>query len=191
MVNKNDQDDSMRFVLIGLRWDASQYSKDFFFDIDISAFMLDEIDKLMNPSDFIFYNNIKDSKDAIVHSGDNRNGCNDGCNNDIETIVIDFSKIPDEIKKIAICVSIHDSEIRHSNFGQVSDAYVRIVQLAYENDKKGIPILLFDLSNEFSAESALVVAEFHRSNGNWDCKAVSRGVDGGLEGICRLFGADI
>ena len=182
---------NLEFVLIGLRWDGSQYSKDFYFDIDISAFMLDETDKLINPSDFIFYNNLKDSNGAIVHSGDNRNGGNNGSDNDSETIAIDFSKIPEKIKKIAICVSIHDSEIRHSNFGQVSDAHVRIVQLAHENDKKGTSILLFDLSNEFSAESALIVAEFRRNNGKWDCSAVSRGVNGGLEGICRLFEADI
>ena len=81
---------NLEFVLIGLRWDGSQYGKYFYFDMDISAFMLDGTDKLINPSDFIFYNNLKDRNDAIIHSGDNRNGSNNGCNNDSETIVVDF-----------------------------------------------------------------------------------------------------
>ena len=191
MRNQTLSQDLMDFALIGLRWDDYQYRKDSYFDIDISAFMLDKTDKLINSSDFIFYNNLKSRNGAIVHSGDSRSGGSDIDEIDNEIIVVDFSKIPDEISKIAICVSIHDSEVHNANFGQVSDAYVRIVQLANMNDKTGIPILLFDLSNEFPTESALVIAEFYKDKGCWDCTAVSKGVDGGLEGICRLFGANV
>ena len=178
----------LEYALVGLKWDGYQYSKDFYFDMDISAFMLDKNDKLINQSDFVFYNNPRSRNDAVVHSGDNRSSGDINVN---ETISIDFSKIPDEITKVAVCVSIYDSEVRHVNFGQFYDAYVRIVQLASKSDKEGTPVLLFDLGNEFSIESALVVAEFRKNNGRWGCTAVSRSVRGGLEGICRLFGADI
>ena len=105
--------------------------------------------------------------------------------------MIDFSKIPSEIKKIAICVTIHDAVARGQNFGQVSNAYVRVAKLADEFDTVGEPVLKFDLEEEFSIETALVVCEIYNKNGEWKFNAVAAGYQGGLEAICRAFGANV
>ena len=106
-------------------------------------------------------------------------------------MMIDFSKIPSDIKKIAICVTIHDAEARRQNFGQVSNAYIRIAKLSDEFDTVGEPVLKFDLEEEFSIETALVVAEIYFKNGEWKFNAVAAGYQGGLEAICRSFGANV
>ena len=123
----------------------------------------------------------------MVHLGDNLTGEGDG---DDEVIMIDFTKIPDEIKKIAICVTVHDAKVNGQNFGQVSNAYIRIAKLEDEFDDVGEHVLRFDLEEEFSIETALVVAEFYRKNGEWKFKAVAAGYQGGLEAVIHSFGGD-
>ena len=105
--------------------------------------------------------------------------------------MIDFTKIPSDIKKIAICVTIHEAELRRQNFGQVSNAYVRVAKVADEFDTVGEPVLKFDLEEEFSIETALVVCEIYNKNGEWKFNAVAAGYQGGLEAICRAFGANV
>lgn len=114
-------DNSMKLALVGLGWDTNRYDGGSDFDLDASAFLLGENGKLLRDEDFVFYNNLNGRDGAVVHTGDNLTGDGDG---DDEVIMIDFSKIPSEIKKIAICVTIHDAEARHQNFGQVSNAYI-------------------------------------------------------------------
>ena len=135
-------DNSMKLALVGLGWDTNRYDGGSDFDLDASAFLLGENGKLLRDEDFVFYNNLNGRDGAVVHTGDNLTGDGDG---DDEVIMIDFSKIPSEIKKIAICVTIHDAEARHQNFGQVSNAYIRIAKLADEFDTVGEPVLKFDL----------------------------------------------
>ena len=181
-------DKSMKLALVGLGWDTNRYDGGYDFDLDASAFMLGENGKMLRDEDFIFYNNLEGRDGAIIHTGDNRTGEGEG---DDEQIMIDFSKIPSEIKKIAICVTIHDADVRRQNFGQVSNAYIRIAKLADENDAVGEPVLRFDLEEEFSIETALVVAEIYNRNGEWRFNAVAAGYQGGLAAICRSFGADV
>lgn len=181
-------DNSMKLALVGLGWDTNRYDGGFDFDLDASAFLLGENGKLLRDGDFVFYNNLNGRDGAVVHTGDNLTGDGDG---DDEVIMIDFSKIPSEIKKIAICVTIHDAEARRQNFGQVSNAYIRIAKLSDEFDTVGEPVLKFDLEEEFSIETALVVAEIYFKNGEWKFNAVAAGYQGGLEAICRSFGANV
>ena len=143
---------------------------------------------MQRDEDFIFYNNLESRNKAVVHTGDNLTGDGDG---DDEVIMIDFTKIPDDIKKIAICVTIHDAAARGQNFGQVSNAYIRIAKMADEFDTVGEPVLKFDLEEEFSIETALVVAEIYFKNGEWKFNAVAAGYQGGLEAIVRSFGGNV
>ena len=181
-------DNSMKLALVGLGWDTNRYDGGFDFDLDASAFLLGENGKLQRDEDFIFYNNLESRNKAVVHTGDNLTGDGDG---DDEVIMIDFSKIPNDVKKIAICVTIHDAAARGQNFGQVSNAYIRIAKLADEFDTVGEPVLKFDLEEEFSIETALVVAEIYQKNGEWKFNAVAAGYQGGLEAIVRSFGGNV
>ena len=181
-------DNSMKLALVGLGWDTNRYDGGADLDLDASACLLGENGKLLRDEDFVFYNNLNGRDGAVVHTGDNLTGDGDG---DDEVIMIDFSKIPSEIKKIAICVTIHDAEARRQNFGQVSNAYIRIAKLADEFDTVGEPVLKFDLEEEFSIETPLVVAGVYVKNGAWKFNAVAAGYQGGLEAICRSFGANV
>ena len=175
-------------LLVGLGWDTNRYDGGHDVDLDASVFMLGENGKLLREEDFVFYNNLNGRDGAVVHTGDNLTGDGDG---DDEVIIINFDKIPSEIKKLAVCVTIHDAEARRQNFGQVSNAYIRIAKLADEFDTVGEPVLKFDLEEEFSIETALVVAEVYQRNGEWKFNAVAAGYQGGLEAICRSFGANV
>lgn len=181
-------DNSMQLALVGLGWDTNRYDGGSDFDLDASAFLLGENGKLNSDEDFIFYNNLTSRNDAVVHTGDNLTGDGDG---DDEVIFIDFSKIPSDVKKIAIVVTIHDAEARRQNFGQVSNAYIRIAKRADEFDEVGEPVLKFDLEEEFSIETALVVAEIYQKDGEWKFNAVAAGYQGGLEAIIRSFGGNV
>ena len=181
-------DNSMKLALVGLGWDTNRYDGGYDFDLDASAFLLGDNGKLQRDEDFIFYNNLESRNKAVVHTGDNLTGDGDG---DDEVIIIDFPKIPDDVKKIAICVTIHDAAARGQNFGQVSNAYIRIVKMADEFDTVGEPVLKFDLEEEFSIETALVVAEIYLKNGEWKFSAVAAGYQGGLEAIVRSFGGNV
>ena len=181
-------DSSMKHALVGLGWDTNRYDGGQDFDLDASAFLLGANGKLLRDEDFIFYNNLESRNKAVVHTGDNLTGDGEG---DDEVILIDFSKMPSDIEKIAICVTIHDAETRRQNFGQVSNAYIRIAKLADEFDTVGEPVLKFDLEEEFSIETALVVAEIYKKNGEWKFNAVAAGYQGGLEAIIRSFGGNV
>lgn len=180
----------VKLALVGLGWDTNRYDGGDDFDLDASAFLLGKNNKLMRDEDFIFYNNLESKNGAVVHTGDNLVG-SEGEDGDDEVIMIDFSKIPENIEKIAICVTIHDAEARHQNFGQVDNAYIRIAKLDDEFDTKGTEVLRFDLTEEFSVETALVVAEIYRKNGEWKFNAVASGYQGGLEAIVRSFGGNV
>lgn len=181
-------DSSMKLALVGLGWDTNRYDGGLDFDLDASAFLLNENGKLDKDEDFVFYNNLKSRNEAVIHTGDNLTGSGEG---DDEVIFIDFTKIPSDVKKIAICVTIHDAENRRQNFGQVSNAYIRIAKRADEFDEVGEPVLKFDLEEEFSIETALVVAEIYEKNGEWKFNAVAAGYQGGLEAIIRSFGGNV
>lgn len=178
----------MPLALVGLGWDVNQYDGGADFDLDASAFLLGANGKVRNDNDFIFYGNLKSQDGSVTHTGDNRTGAGDG---DDEVLIIDFRKIPNDIQKIAITVTIYEAKERNQNFGQISNAYVRVARMANENDMVGTEELRFDLVEDFSIETALVVCEIYRNGSDWKFNAVGAGYQGGLEALCKSYGVNV
>ena len=130
-------DPSLNQVLIGLGWDA-RATDGADFDLDASAFLLAANDKVRGETDFIFYNQTRSPEGSVEHTGDNRTGEGDG---DDEAVKINLAKVPADVQKIAITVTIHDAESRGQNFGQVQNAFIRVV-----NDQTNVEIVRFDLN---------------------------------------------
>ncbi|MBA4537780.1 TerD family protein [Bacillus aquiflavi] len=170
-------------VIIGLGWDTNQYDGGHDFDLDASAFLTDENGKVTQDLDFIFYNNLKHSTGCVEHTGDNRTGEGDG---DDEQIKINFSKVPSHVHRIAITVTIHDADVRNQNFGQVSNAFVRVV-----NEDTNQEVLRYDLGEDFSVETAVVICELYRHGSEWKFSAIGSGFQGGLAALCRNFGLQV
>lgn len=181
-------DKSMKMGLVGLGWDTNKYDGGADFDLDAAAFLLGANGKVASDADFVFYGNLKHSSGAVEHMGDNLTGEGDG---DDEQIFIDFSKVPASVEKIAITVTIYDAISRGQNFGQVSNSYVRVAKVNSQSDPNGEEVFKFDLGEEFSIETAIVVCEIYRNNGEWKFKAVGAGYQGGLEALCRQYGVNV
>ena len=175
-------DPNLTHVLVGLGWDARS-TDGVDFDLDASAFLLNESGKVRAETDFIFYNQTRSPEGSVEHTGDNRTGAGDG---DDESVKIDLSKVPAEIQKIAITVTIHEGESRGQNFGQVQNAFIRIV-----NDQSNTEIVRFDLNEDYSTETAMIFGELYRHSGEWKFRAVGQGYAGGLGAMCRQFGISI
>ena len=181
-------DKTMTMALVGLGWDINRYEGGYDFDLDASAFLLGANGKVRRDEDFIFYGNLKSQDGSVRHTGDNLTGEGEG---DDEVLIINFAKVPPDVQKIAVTVTIYDAEKRRQNFGQVSNAYVRVARIASEEDTVGSEVLRFDLGEEFSVETALVVCEMYRYNGEWKFNAVGAGYQGGLAALCRSYGVDV
>ncbi len=169
-------------VLIGLGWEARATDGDDF-DLDASMFLLNDNGKVRGDADFIFYNQLLSSCGSVEHTGDNRTGDGDG---DDEQLKVYLQKVPTVINRLVVTVTIHDAIATKQNFGQVSDAYVRIVNL--DND---VEIARFDLSEDYSTETAMIFGEIYRHNSEWKFKAVGQGYNGGLEAMCSQFGVNV
>ncbi|CAM4396513.1 TerD family protein [Paenibacillus tarimensis] len=167
-------------VVVGLGWDVNKYDGGGDFDLDASAFCLNETGKVNSEQDFIFYNNRANTNGSIQLSGDNRSG--EGAGDD-ETVTINLSSVPASTSKIAFCITIHDAAQRNQNFGQVANSYVRIV-----NASTGEELIRYDLGEDFSVETAVVVGELYRHAGEWKFSAVGSGYRNGLQGLCSDFG---
>lgn len=170
-------------AIIGLGWDTNKYSGGHDFDLDASAFLAEENSKCANDHDFIFYNNLQHPSGAVIHTGDNRTGEGDG---DDEQLVVDFTKIPSHVHRIGITVTIHDAELRQQNFGQVSNAFVRLV-----DESNNQELLRFDLGEDFSIETAVVFCELYRHGNDWKFNAIGSGFSGGLAALCRNYGLQV
>ncbi len=175
-------DPSLNQVLIGLGWDA-RATDGADFDLDASAFLLAANDKVRGETDFIFYNQTRSPEGSVEHTGDNRTGEGDG---DDEAVKINLAKVPADVQKIAITVTIHDAESRGQNFGQVQNAFIRVV-----NDQTNVEIVRFDLNEDYSTETAMIFGELYRHNGEWKFRAVGQGYNGGLRAMCGQFGISI
>ena len=169
-------------IMVGLGWDTNRYDGNADFDLDASAFLVGANGKCTCSGDFVFYNNLEHPSGAVKHMGDNRTGDGEG---DDEQIFVDLSKIPANIERIAVTVTIFDAEKRRQNFGQVSNAYCRMV-----NDDTGEEIIRYDLGEDFSIETAMVVGELYRHNGEWKFNAIGSGFSGGLAALCQNYGLD-
>ena len=178
---------SLTMAMIGLGWDVKQFDGGDDFDLDAAVFLLGASGKVGRDEDFIFYGNLKSRNGAVIHTGDNRTGSGDG---DDEKIIINFAKVPSDVEKMAITVTIYEHDKRKQNFGQVSNSYVRVARMANENDLSGTEVLRYDLGEYFSTETALVVCEIYRNGDEWKFNAVGSGYAGGLAALCRSFGID-
>ncbi|MDR0526074.1 MAG: TerD family protein [Spirochaetaceae bacterium] len=167
-------------LVIGLGWDVNKYDGGEAFDLDAGAFLLTGSGKVIRESDFVFYNNLVHGSGGAAHLGDNRTGAGEG---DDEQIKIDLAKIPGEYEKIDFTVTIHEAEARKQNFGQVSNAFIRVV-----NEITGAELMRYDLGEDFSVETAVIVAELYRNGPEWKFNAIGNGFKGGLAALCRNFG---
>lgn len=169
-------------ITVGLGWDVNHYDGGYDFDLDASAFLLDAKGKVSQDKDFVFYSNPVDPSGAVRYGGDNKTGEGEG---DDEQIMVNLITIPANIEKIAFTVTIYEASERRQNFGQVSNAYVRIV-----DDSTGRELIRYDLEEDFSIETAVVVGEIYRHNGEWKFNAIGSGFQGGLAALCSNFGVD-
>lgn len=178
-VNLSKEAPSMTKMVIGLGWNA-RATDGSAFDLDASAFLLQESGKVSSDAGFIFYNQKASACGSVIHQGDNTTGEGDG---DDEIIKVDPTKLPADIQKVAFAVTIHDADSRRQNFGMVSNAYIRIL-----DEANGQEIARYDLSEDASVETAMTFGELYRHNGEWKFKAIGQGFQGGLGPLARNYG---
>ncbi|MEH2202944.1 MAG: TerD family protein [Nostoc sp.] len=168
-------------VFIGLGWDVKATDTGYDFDLDSSVFMLGINEKLISDNHFIFYNNLTspDSNKSLQHMGDNLTGAGEG---DDEVIKVDLKKVPADVQKIVITVTIHEAQQRNQNFGQVKNAFVRIVNAQTKQEA-----VRYDLVEDYSVETALIMAELYRKDGEWRLNAVGSGYQGGLKSLLERY----
>lgn len=174
---------SLKKIMVGLGWDVNKYDGGADFDLDASAFLLGADGKVISDTDFVFYGNLKHNSGAVEHMGDNLTGEGDG---DDEQILVDLSLVPANVEKVAFTVTIYEAEQRRQNFGQVSNAYIRMV-----DETNNSEIIHYDLGEDFSIETAVVVGELYRHNGEWKFNAIGSGFQGGLAALCRNYGVNV
>ena len=172
----------LKRIMVGLGWDVNAFDTGGDFDLDASAFLADAGGKCQSDKDFIFYGNAEHSTGSVKHMGDNRTGVGDG---DDEQIQVDLSLIPANVERIAFTVTIYDADHRRQNFGQVSNAYCHIM-----NQETGEELVRYDLGEDFSIETAVVVGELYKNNGEWKFNAIGNGFQGGLAALCAHYGID-
>ncbi|MBK8964853.1 MAG: TerD family protein [Candidatus Competibacteraceae bacterium] len=172
----------LKKVLVGLGWDA-RATDGADFDLDASAFLLDANGKVRPDADFIFYNQLKSTCGSVQHTGDNRTGAGEG---DDEALMVDLSRVPAEVHKITFTVTIHDADQRKQNFGQVQNAFIRLV-----NAETNAEVARYDLGEDASTETAMIFGEIYRHGSEWKFGAVGQGYAGGLAAMCRQYGVNI
>ncbi len=172
----------MNEIHAGLGWDTQQFAGDDF-DLDVVLFLTGADGKVLSDSHMVFYNNLKSPDGSVVHSGDNRTGEGDG---DDEAVTVTLSGVGADVQKIVFAATIHEAAARKQNFGQVQNAFIRLVDKAKDQE-----MIRYDLSEDFSVETALVVAELYRKDGDWKFKAIGQGFQDGLVGLCRFYGLNV
>ncbi|MEM8779311.1 MAG: TerD family protein [Cyanobacteria bacterium P01_G01_bin.49] len=168
-------------VFVGLGWDVKKVDTGTDFDIDVSIFLLGENERLLSDKHLIFYNNRKspDPDHAVEHMGDNLTGAGEG---DDEVILVNLTKMPPEIEKLVFVVTIHEADERGQNFGQVQNAFARLIDVKTKNE-----VLRYDLSEDYSIETALIAAELYKKEGEWRMSAIGDGYQGGLQAILNRY----
>ena len=173
----------LKKIMVGLGWDVNEFYSGADFDLDAAAFMTCDNGKCPTEKEFVFYGNLEHPSGALKHMGDNLTGAGEG---DDEQIEVDLSKIPANVSKIAFTVTIYDAEVRRQNFGQVSNAFIRIV-----DEVTGQELIRYDLGEDFSIETALVVGELYKNNNEWKFNAIGSGFQGGLAALCGHYGIEV
>jgi tellurium resistance protein TerD len=172
----------MKKVRFGLGWDA-RATDGAAFDLDASAFVLDASGKVLSDQHFVFYNNPLDPSGAVAHKGDNRTGQGGG---DDEVLEIDLGLMTPNAAKVTFVATIHDAEARKQSFGQVSNAYIRALNVEGE-----LELARYDLSEDASIETAMIFGELYRNNDEWKFKAIGQGYAGGLAAVARDYGVNL
>ena len=173
----------LKKIMVGLGWDVNAFDTGADFDLDTAAFMLGADGKCPTDKEFIFYGNLQHASEAVIHQGDNLTGSGEG---DDEQIMVDLTKVPANVERIAFTVTIYEAEARKQNFGQVSNAFIRLV-----DETTGQEMIRYDLGEDFSIETAVVVGELYRHNGEWKFNAIGSGFAGGLAALCRNYGVKV
>lgn len=169
-------------VIVGLGWDP-RVTDGTEFDLDASVFVTGENGKVLNDASFIFYNNKTSADGSIEHLGDNRSSQGDG---DDEQVNVKLNGLGADVKKLVFAVTIHDAEARKQSFGQVGNAYIRVL-----NKADGKEIARFDLSEDASTETAMIFGELYRHNDEFKFKAIGQGFAGGLKPLAEAHGVSI
>ena len=170
-------------VVVGVGWDVNQFDTGGAFDLDGAAFLVTENGKVSRGEDFVFYGNLTHPSGSVQHMGDNLTGEGEG---DDEQIKVNLSAVPANIAKSVFTVTIYDAETRRQNFGQVSNAFIRIY-----NEDTGEEMLRYDLGEDFSIETAAVFGELYKNGNEWKFNAIGSGYQGGLAALCASFGVDV
>lgn len=174
---------NLKNILVGLGWDVNTFDSGADFDLDAAAFMVGVSGKCPTEKEFVFYGNLEHESGAVLHMGDNLTGAGDG---DDEQIKIDLTKIPANIDRIVFTVTIYEAQERRQNFGQVSNSFIHIV-----DEDTGTDLIQYDLGEDFSIETAVVVGELYRKNGEWKFNAIGSGFQGGLAALCGHYGIEV
>ena len=173
----------LKNIMVGLGWDVNAFDTGADFDLDAAAFMLGSNGKCPTDQEFVFYGNLEHPTGSVIHMGDNRTGEGEG---DDEEMQITLPDIPGSIERIAFTVTIYEAEARRQNFGQVSNAYIRIVDQDTNQE-----LIRYDLGEDFSIETAVVVGELYKHNGEWKFNAIGSGFQGGLAALCGHYGIEV
>ncbi len=180
-VDLTKKNPGLKNIMVGLGWDVNAFDSGA--DFDAAAFMLGSNGKCPTEKEFIFYGNLEHASGAVKHMGDNLTGEGEG---DDEQIEVKLPDIPSNVEKIAFTVTIYDSDVRRQNFGQVSNSFIRIVDMSTDTE-----LIRYDLGEDFSIETAVVVGELYRHNGEWKFNAIGSGFQGGLAALCGHYGIEV
>lgn len=173
----------LKKIMVGLGWDVNAFDSGADFDLDAAAFMVGASGKCPTEKEFVFYGNLEHPSQSVKHMGDNLTGEGEG---DDEQIEIELEKVPTNVEKIAFTVTIYDADVRKQNFGQVANAFIRIV-----DETTNTELIRYDLGEDFSIETAVVVGELYRHNGEWKFNAIGSGFQGGLAALCGHYGIEV
>ena len=182
-VDLTKKNPGLKNIMVGLGWDVNAFDSGADFDLDAAAFILGSNGKCPTEKEFIFYGNLEHASGAVKHMGDNLTGEGEG---DDEQIEVKLPDIPSNVERIAFTVTIYDSDVRRQNFGQVSNSFIRIVDMSTDTE-----LIRYDLGEDFSIETAVVVGELYRHNGEWKFNAIGSGFQGGLAALCGHYGIEV
>lgn len=172
----------LKNIHVGLGWD-SRVTDGQEFDLDASVFLVGANGRVKSDDAFIFYNNLMATDGSVEHTGDNRTGDGDG---DDEVVNVYLDKVSADVAKIIFTVTIHEADSRRQNFGQINNAFIRLV-----NKDTGAEVVRFDLGEDYSTETAMVFGEIYRQDGGWKFNAIGQGYSGGLAAMARQYGVHV
>ena len=173
----------LKNIIVGLGWNIDSSAASTAFDLDASAFLLNSEGRVSEPKDFVFYGNLSHPSGAVMHKGGSPKGVGFADNAKIK---INLSLIPAFVVRIAFTATIYEADEKNQTFSQVSNAYIRIY-----NEQTNEELLRYNLSEDFSVETAVVFGELYKNNGEWKFNAMGNGSRGGLAALCGNYGVEV